>query len=65
MLNLLQKNGREAAERARIFSEAELDQAESVSLNGDAPLTTQVFIEYPALRHSFQHLESIRKGLGK
>jgi hypothetical protein len=46
------------------FSDAELDNAAQVSLNADAPLTTQFFIEDHALRHSFQHLESIREALG-
>jgi hypothetical protein len=36
-----------------------------VSLNADAPLTAQFFIEDHALRHSFQHLASIRSALGR
>jgi hypothetical protein len=36
-----------------------------VSLNADAPLTTQFFIEDHALRHSFHHLARIRAALGK
>ena len=65
VLNLLRENSRIAAERVRKLTDAELDRAESVSLNADAPLTTQFFIEDHALRHSFQHLESIRGALGK
>ena len=65
VLTLLRTNSKVAADRVRKLSDAELDQAEKVSLNADAPLTTQFFIEDHALRHSFTHLESIRKSLGK
>jgi hypothetical protein len=65
VLKLLHENSKTAAERVRKFTDVELDQAEKVSLNADAPLTTQFFIEDHALRHSFQHLESIREALGK
>jgi len=65
VLNLLRENSKAAAERVRKLSDAELDQAENVSLNADAPLTTQFFIEDHALRHSYAHLESIKKSLGK
>lgn len=43
--------------------DAELEKASTVSLNGDAPLTTQFFIEDHALRHSFHHLDRIRATL--
>ena len=65
VLKLRHENSKTAAERVRKFTDVELDQAEKVSLNADAPLTTQFFIEDHALRHSFQHLESIREALGK
>jgi len=65
VVKLLHVNSKTAAERVRKFTDVELDQAEKVSLNADAPLTTQFFVEDHALRHSFQHLESIRKALGK
>jgi hypothetical protein len=65
VLRLLRENSKEAADRVRKLTDAELDQAEKVSLNADAPLTTQFFIEDHALRHSFTHLESIKKSLGK
>jgi hypothetical protein len=65
VLKLLHENSKEASDRVRKFTDVELDQAEKVSLNADAPLTTQFFVEDHALRHSFQHLESIRKALGK
>jgi hypothetical protein len=42
-----------------------LDRAAPVSLNGDAPLTAQFFIEDHALRHSWHHLAKIRGALSK
>jgi len=65
VLNLLRENSKVAADRVRKLSDAELDRSEKVSLNADAPLTTQFFIEDHALRHSFTHLESIKKSLGR
>jgi len=49
------------ADRIRDLTDVELDTAAAVSLNADAPLTTHFFIEDHPLRHSFQHLDSIRK----
>lgn len=65
VLTLLRENSKVAADRVRKLTDVELDRAEKVSLNADAPLTTQFFIEDHALRHSFTHLESIKKSLGK
>ena len=45
-----------AAEAVRAFTDEELDRAAPVSLNADAPLTTQFFIEDHALRHAWHHL---------
>ena len=61
---LLLKNGKAAADAVRGFTDAQLDSAVKVSLNGDAPLTAQFFIEDHALRHSWHHLAKIRKALG-
>ena len=61
VIRLLRENSKVAADRVRKFTDLELDNASTVSLNADAPLTTQFFIEDHALRHSFQHLESIRE----
>jgi hypothetical protein len=47
----------------RTLSDAELDRAFPVSLNADAPLTCQFFIEDHALRHSYHHLARIRATL--
>lgn len=65
VLKLLRENAKVAADRVRGFSDAELDNAEKVSLNANAPLTAQFFIEDHALRHSFAHLESIQAALNK
>lgn len=63
-LALLKRNSREASEAVRAFTDAELDTAAPVSLNFDAPLTAQFFIEDHALRHSYHHLARIRGALG-
>jgi DinB family protein len=59
-LDLLRRNSKAAADAVRAFSDAELDSAAPCSLNADAPLTAQFFIEDHALRHSFHHLARIR-----
>jgi len=62
-LELLRNNSEEAAARVRGMTDEQLDSAATVSLNGDAPLTAQFFIEDHALRHSFHHLSKIRATL--
>jgi hypothetical protein len=64
-LDLLQRNSRAAAAAVRSISDEALDRAGRVSLNADAPLTCQFFIEDHALRHSFHHLGKIRAALGR
>jgi len=64
-LDLLRQNSKTAADAVRAFTDDELDRAAPVSLNGDAPLTAQFFIEDHALRHSFHHLARIRAALDK
>jgi len=59
-LKLLRKNSKVAADSVRKLTDEELDRAAPVSLNANAPLTTQFFIEDHALRHSFHHLSNIR-----
>jgi Mycothiol maleylpyruvate isomerase N-terminal domain len=59
-LDLLRRNSAAAAAAIRALSDAELDKAAPVSLNADAPLTCQFFIEDHALRHSYHHLAKIR-----
>ena len=62
-VELLRKNSRAAADAVRHMTDEELDRAAPVSLNYDAPLTTQFFIEDHALRHSFHHLAKLRAAL--
>ena len=62
-LELLSRNSRAAADAIRQLSDEELDRAAPVSLNAEASLTAQFFIEDHALRHSFHHLASIRTAL--
>lgn len=62
-LELLRRNSKAAADAVRALTDEELDRAAPVSLNGDAPLTAQFFIEDHALRHSFHHLARIRAAL--
>src|SRR5580765_810270 len=55
-LDLLRKNSKAAAAAVRAIKDEDLDRASKVSLNADAPLTAQFFIEDHALRHSWHHL---------
>jgi DinB superfamily len=62
-LDFLQKNSKAAADAIRAMKDEDLDRAAPVSLNSDAPLTAQFFIEDHALRHSFHHLARIKAAL--
>ncbi len=62
-IELLRRNSAAAAAAIRALSDAELDRAETVSLNADAPLTCQFFLEDHAVRHSYHHLAKIRSAL--
>jgi len=62
-LDLLNRNSKSAADVVRVLSDTELNNAAIVSLNADAPLTAQFFIEDHALRHSFHHLAKIKATL--
>lgn len=62
-LDLLRRNSNSAADAVRKMTDEELDRAAPISLNYDAPLTTQFFIEDHALRHSFDHLAKLRAAL--
>jgi len=52
-----------AAEAIRQLTDDQLDLAAPVSLNADAPLTTQFFLEAHAVRHSYYHTMRIREAL--
>jgi hypothetical protein len=62
-LNLLRQNSAAASAAIRTLSDQELDQAAAVSLNDDAPLTCQFFLEDHAVRHSYHHLANMRATL--
>ena len=64
-LEFLRTNSKAAADAVRAIKDDDLDRANKVSLNSDAPLTTQFFIEDHALRHSWHHLAKIRAALKK
>lgn len=64
-LEFLRRNSKAAADAVRAMKDEDLDRAAPVSLNADAPLTAQFFIEDHALRHSFHHLGRIRAALKK
>ncbi|HTR38260.1 MAG TPA: DinB family protein [Bryobacteraceae bacterium] len=62
-LALLKTNSAAAAAAIRAFTGEELDRAAPVSLNSDAPLTCQFFLEDHAVRHSYHHLARIKAAL--
>lgn len=62
-LDLLRRNSTAAAAAIRALSDNDLDRAAPVSLNSDAPLTCQFFLEDHAVRHSYHHLAHIRGAL--
>jgi uncharacterized damage-inducible protein DinB len=62
-LELLRRNSTAAAAAIRALSDEQLDRAAPVSLNADAPLTCQFFLEDHAVRHSYHHLARIRAAL--
>jgi|SRR5665213_602548 len=64
-LAILAANSAMAAAALRTFTDEELDHAAAVSLNSDAPLTCQYFLEEHAVRHSYHHLARIRAALGR
>jgi hypothetical protein len=59
-IEILRRNSLAAAKAVRAFTDEQLDRAVPVSLNADAPLTAQFFIEDHALRHSWHHLAKIK-----
>lgn len=62
-LDLLERNSAAAAAAIRSLGEAQLDRAGTVSLNADAPLTCQFFLEDHAVRHSYHHFARIRAAI--
>jgi len=64
-LALLKTNSATAAAAIRAFTDEELDRAAPVSLNGDAPLTCQFFLEDHPVRHSYHHLAGIKAAVAR
>ena len=64
-LELLLRNGRQAAAEVCAFTDDDLDRAAPFSLSFGAPVTAQFVIEDHALRHSWHHLALIRAALGR
>ena len=62
-LALLKQNSAAAAAAIRVLADEELDAAAPVSLNSNAPLTCQFFLEDHAVRHSYHHLARVRAAL--
>jgi len=62
-LDLLRTNSAAAADAIRALTDEQLDTAASISLNADAPLTCQFFLEDHPVRHSYHHLARIRATL--
>ena len=64
-LALLKTNSATAAAAIRALSDEQLDRAAPVSLNSDAPLTCQFFLEDHPVRHSYHHLAGIKAAVGR
>lgn len=64
-LALLKTNSAAAAAAIRALGDEQLDRAAQVSLNSDAPLTCQFFLEDHAVRHSYHHLAGIKAAVGR
>lgn len=64
-LEFLRRNSATAAAAIRALSDEQLDQAAAISLNADAPLTCQFWLEDHPVRHSYHHLAKIRATLGR
>jgi DinB family protein len=62
-IEFVRRNSEAASAAIRKLTDAELDRANTVSLNSDAPLTCQFFIEDHAMRHSWHHTAGIRRAL--
>lgn len=62
-LTLLTANSTAAAAAVRALTDEQLDRAAPVSLNSDAPLTCQFFIEDHPVRHSYHHLARMQAAL--
>jgi hypothetical protein len=64
-IELLRRNSELAGAAIRSLQDAQLDRAAPISLNADAPLTCQFFLEDHAVRHSYYHTAGIRRALAQ
>ncbi len=64
-IDLLRRNSAIAADAIRALGAEQLDRAAAISLNADAPLTCQFFLEDHPVRHSYHHLAKIREALNR
>lgn len=64
-LAILEEKSRMMADFVRELGDDALDATGSISLNWNAPLTAQYFIEEHPVSHPFRHLSSIREALGR
>jgi len=64
-VDLLLRNSAAAAAAIRELSDAELDLASPISLDGDAPLTCQYFLEFHPVRHAWHHLAKLRAAVNR
>ena len=62
-LQMLRRNSAAAADAIRALRDEDLDQAASVSLYSDAPLSCQFILEDHAVRHSYHHLARLKAAL--
>ena len=64
-IELLRRNSELASAAIRGLQDAQLDRAAPISLNADAPLTCQFFLEDHPVRHSYYHAAGIRRALAQ
>jgi len=62
-ITLLRQNSVIAADTVRGLYDAQLDRVAPNSLQWDAPLTVQYFVEQHPIAHPYIHLENIRKAV--
>ena len=63
-IELVRKNGRDAAAAIAQFTDEMLDSGGTISLYGNPPLTCQFWIEDHPLRHAWHHVARMRAVFG-
>lgn len=64
-IDLVRTNVVIAAEAVRNLADEQLDRVAPASLNWNAPLTVQFFVEQHPISHPYLHLESINRAHGR